>query len=160
LAENPDCATWFAAASLINGTISGIMRRLNHQFVRAMLVGLMLVVGLVQAQVSYFCGMMDAVMHDECCCADAGGEHMAVADIEPCCEKSVELFVDAVSDPAQTLLKSIEFESDVDPPHAWVSAVDVRPPALGITSLSGIKQTGIPDPVGSATYLTTQRLRI
>ena len=121
----------------------------------------MLIVGSVQAQVSYFCVMMDTVIHDDCCCADTGVDDMMVNDSdEPCCEKSVELTVDAAADQAQPQTKPIKFESDVDPPDIVTSAVEYSPQIMNRDSLSSVKRTAIHHAAGSATYLITQRLRI
>jgi len=136
------------------------MPRPSKQFVRAVLIGLMLIVGSVQAQVSYFCGMMDTVIHDDCCCADAGVDDMMVTDGEPCCERSVELTIDAATDQAQTKTKPIKFESDVDPPDIITSAVELAPQFLDYVPLSGVNHTRNSHTAGSATYLITQRLRI
>jgi hypothetical protein len=137
------------------------MPRPSKQFVRAVLIGLMLTVGSVQAQVSYFCGMMDEVIHDDCCCADAGVDDMMVADSgEPCCEKSIGLTIDVASDQVQQPSKSIKFESDVDPPEIITSAVEISPPIIYRASLSNVKRTANSRTTGSATYLITQRLRI
>ena len=137
------------------------MPRPSKQFVRAVLIGLMLTVGSVQAQVSYFCGMMDKVIHDDCCCADAGIDDMMVADSgEPCCEKSVSLTIDDATDQAQPQKKPIKFESDVDPPELIISAIEYSPQIMNRASLSNVKRTANPHTAGSATYLITQRLRI
>ena len=136
------------------------MLRPNKQFVRAILIGLMLVVGSVQAQVSYFCGMMDTVIHDDCCCGDSDVDEMIVSDGEPCCEKSVELAIDAATDQAQTKTKPVKFESDVDPPDTITSTVERSLQYLDNASLSGVNHTGISYTAGKATYLITQRLRI
>ncbi len=125
-----------------------------------MLLALMLVVGAVQAQTSYFCSMMDTVIHDGCCCADSDIDDMALTDSEPCCEKSVELSIDAASDQVQTSIKPIKFESDVDPPTTITSAVELSLQFLEGASISGVNLSGISYTAGSATYLITQRLRI
>jgi hypothetical protein len=137
------------------------MPRPNKQIVRIVLIGLMLILGSVQAQVSYYCGMMDAVIHDDCCCVDAGVDDMMVADSDgPCCEKSVELTIDAAPDQVQSQTKLIKFESDVDPPDIILSVVEHAPLMMNRASLSNVKRTAIRYTSGSATYLITQRLRI
>ena len=120
----------------------------------------MLVVGSIQAHVSYMCGMMDIVIHDDCCCADSEVDDMALTDSEPCCDKVVELGIDATSDQSQTSIKSIKFESDVDPPEAFASAIEHSLPSPGTISMSGASQPETFQTAGSATYLITQRLRI
>ncbi len=136
------------------------MPQLNKQFVRGVLIGVILIMGSVQAQVSYFCGMMDTVIHDDCCCADADIDDAMVTDGEPCCEKSVELNIDTATDQAQAKTKPIKFESDVDPPDVITPAVEHSLQFTKRASLSGFKHTGIFQTAGSATYLITQRLRI
>ena len=125
-----------------------------------MLIGLMLVVGSVQAQASYYCGMMDTVIHEDCCCADAGVDDMMVTDGEPCCEKSVALTIDSTADQVQSQTKPIKFESDVDPPDIFTSVVEYLPQTIYRASLSNVMRTAKSQSAGSATYLITQRLRI
>ena len=121
----------------------------------------MLIVGSVQAQVSYYCGMMDAVIYDDCCCTDVGVDDMMVADSDgPCCEKSVELTIDAATDQVQSQTKPIKFESDVDPPDIFTSVVEYLPQTTYRASLSNVMRTAKSHIAGSATYLITQRLRI
>jgi hypothetical protein len=125
-----------------------------------MLLALMLVLGSVQAHASYFCSMMDTVIHDGCCCADSDIDDMAFTDSEPCCEKSVDLGIDTASDQVQTSIKPIKFESDVDPPVAILPAVELAPHFLDSASISGFDHDGISCAAGSTTYLITQRLRL
>ncbi len=133
----------------------------SKQLVRAVLIGLMLIMGSVQADVSYFCGMMDMVIHDDCCCADAGMDDMMVANSDqPCCEKSVALSIDVTTDQAQSQVKPIKFESDVDPPDIITFAVEYSPQIMNRASKSSVRRTSILLTSGSATYLLTQRLRI
>ncbi len=136
------------------------MPRPNKQIVRSVLIGLILIVGSVQAHVSYNCEMMEAVIHVDCCCADSDVDDALITDSEPCCEKSVELIVDIATDQAQTTAKPIKFESDGDPPDA--AAVSLEPSAqpLGNASVSGVDHTWISPTAKVAIYLITQRLRI
>ncbi len=137
------------------------MPQASKQLVRAVLIGLMLIVGSVQADVSYLCGMMDTVIHDDCCCADAGMDDMMVANSDqPCCEKSVALSIDVATDQAQSQVKPIKFESDVDPPDIITFAVEYSPQIMNRASISSVRRTSILLTSGSATYLLTQRLRI
>lgn len=136
------------------------MLRRNKTFTRSMLLALMLVIGSVQAHASYFCSMMDTVIHDDCCCADSGIDDMAFTDREPCCEKSVELGIDAVSDQVQTSIKPIKFESDVDPPTADFCANDYSFELCYVVAISYLGQAEAIHSAGSTTYLITQRLRI
>jgi len=117
-------------------------------------------VGSVQAHVSYYCEMMEAVVHVDCCCADSGVDDALLTDSEPCCEKSLELIIDIATDQAQTTAKPIKFESDGDPPET--AAVFLEPSAqpLGNASVSGVDHTWIYPTAKVATYLITQRLRI
>ncbi len=125
-----------------------------------MLLALMLVVGSVQAHASYFCSMMDTVIHDDCCCADSEIDEMVLTDSEPCCEKSVELGIDAASDQVQTNITLIKFESDVDPPATISSAVELSLQLPDSASISGVNHNAISHTAGSTTYLITQRLRL
>ncbi len=132
----------------------------NKTFIRSMLLALMLVVGSVQAHASYFCSMMDTVIHDDCCCADSDIDEMAFTDSEPCCEKSVELGIDAASDQVQTNIKLIKFESDVDPPTADFCAIDYSFELCHVVAISYVGQAEAIHSAGSTTYLITQRLRL
>ena len=136
------------------------MLRPNRQFVRVVLIGLMLIIGSVQADVSYYCGMMDTVMHDDCCSMDGDADQMMVDDGKPCCEKSVDLVIDTAANLAQTTPNPIKFESDVDPPDVSVSIFSVPSvPPDRISAFIPRIETSV-RPHGSAIYLTTQRLRI
>ena len=136
------------------------MLRPNNQFIRSGLLALTLMVGSVQAQVSYSCGMMDMVIHDDCCCADFEYDDTQITDSEPCCEKTVELGVDTNSDQAQSTTKPIKFDSDVDPPDAAFYAFDYSLQLQDALAISGFEQTKTFQTTGSDTYLITQRLRI
>jgi len=136
------------------------MLRRNKTFTRSMLLALMLVIGSVQAHASYFCSMMDTVIHDDCCCADSGIDDMAFTDREPCCEKSIELGIDAASDQVQTNIKPIKFESDVDPPTAGFCAIDYSFELGHVVAIIYLGQAEAIHSAGSTTYLITLRLRI
>ena len=137
------------------------MLRPNKKIVRAVLISLMLIVGSVQAQVSYSCSMMDMVIHDDCCCADAGVDDMMVADIEePCCEKVVELSIDTSTDQVQQKNQQIKFKSDVDPPDIVASAVGYSLQFTYCASFPNVKRSANSYSAGNAIYLITQRLRI
>ena len=125
-----------------------------------MLLALMLVLGSVQAHASYFCSMMDTVIHDGCCCADSNIDDMAFMDSEPCCEKSVDLGIDATSDQVQTSIKPIKFESDVDPPTADYGAIEYSFELFHVAALSYLGRPETIHSAGSTTYLITQRLRL
>ncbi len=125
-----------------------------------MLLALMLVVGSVQAHASYFCSMMDTVIHDGCCCADSDIDEMVLTDSEPCCEISIGLAIDAVSDQVQTSIKPIQFESDVDTPTAALCATDYSFELCHVVAISYLSQAETINSAGSTIYLITQRLRI
>ncbi len=125
-----------------------------------MLLALMLVLGSVQAHASYFCSMMDTVIHDDCCCADSDIDDMAFMDGKPCCEKSVELGIDTTSDEAQTSIKPVKFESDVDPPTADLAGIDYSIECRRVVANLSFDQAETLHSAGSITYLITQRLRI
>ncbi len=132
----------------------------NKTFTRYLLPALMLVVASVQADASYFCSMMDTVILDDCCCADADFDEMAFTDSEPCCEKSVDLLIDTATDQAQPTTKPIKFESDIDPPDEFVFIASLSLASPDISSVSGAEFVPTLRTTGSATYLITQRLRI
>jgi len=125
-----------------------------------MLLALMLVVASVQANVSYYCSMMDTVMLDDCCCADSDIDEMALTDSEPCCETSVDLLIDTSVEQAQPTTNLIKFESDVDPPDDFVSVVSLFSASLDTLSVSSAEVVQTVCATSSATYLITQRLRI
>ena len=124
------------------------------------MISLVLILGSAQAQVSYYCEMMDTLLHDDCCCADSDVDDSMLSDSEPCCDKSVNLYVDTAADQVQTQTKSIKFESDVDPPDAIVFVILLSLASPDILSLSVASDAQFSHATGSATYLITQRLRI
>ena len=143
------------------------MLRLNRKPTQAALLGLMLIVGSVQADVSYFCGMMnsgmemtDAVMDDECCCADFDDQQMMADESDSCCEASVNLLVDAEANAAQVTPKPIKLESDVDPPDVLVPTFELLPLSTDTSVVSVCPVAASFSRNGSAIYLSTQRLRI
>ena len=94
-----------------------IMNR--RSIIRALV--LLLLVGPLQAQQVFACGMMDAVFLDDCCCEDHN--HCADSDsndvITPenqCCEVSIELGFNDEANCEVEVIKSVEIRSDVDPP--------------------------------------------
>ncbi len=116
--------------------------------------------GSVQAHVSYFCGIMETVVHDDCCCVDFDSDDMTLIEGEPCCEKSVGLVVDASTDQGPTTAKPIKFQSDVDPPDTSVFAVPLPLVSQEIPFVSSANYAETLHSTGSATYLITQRLRL
>ncbi len=127
------------------------MLRPNNQFIRSVLLALMLMVGSVQAQVSYSCGMMDMVIHDDCCCADFEYDDTQITDSKPCCEKTVELGVDANSDQAQSTTKPIKFDSDVDSPTAAFCVFDYSLQLQDAVEISCVDQGKTIQSAGSGT---------
>ncbi len=109
-------------------------------------------VGSVQAQVSYSCGMMDMVIHDDCCCADFEYDDTQITNSEPCCEKTVELGVDTNSDQAQRTTKPIKFDSDVDSPTAAFCAFYYLLQLQDAAEISCVDQAKTIQSAGSATY--------
>ena len=85
---------------------------------------------------------------------------MAADSDQPCCEKSVELSIDAATDQLQSSAKPIKFESDVDPPDIITFAVDSSTQIINRASISSVRRSSTLQTSGSATYLLTQRLRI
>ena len=85
---------------------------------------------------------------------------MAFMDGEPCCEKSVGLGIDTASDQAQSSVKPIKFESDVDPPATLAFVVELSPNFSGIAALSAANYDAVFCTTGRATYLITRRLRL
>lgn len=144
------------------------MRHRRPSGLRALLL-LLLAAGPLQAQTIYACAMMDAVVHDACCCEgpraeDDCGSPGCDATLEsgedPCCERSVEVIVDQEAGQDALTVKPTEVRSDVDPPPAIPFSSDalfppspIRTPGL-VHRLSGTGQSG------SDTWLLTQRLRI
>ncbi len=128
------------------------MLRPNKQLVRTVLIGLMLVVGSVQAQVSYSCGMMDMVIHDDCCCADFDYDDTQITNSEPCCEKTVKLGLDTNSDQAQSTSKPMKFDSDVDPPTAAFCASNYSLQLHDAVEVSCVDQAKTIQSAGSGTY--------
>ena len=124
------------------------------------MISLMLILGSAQAQVSYYCEMMDKLLHDGCCCADSDVDDSMPSDSEPCCDKSVNLYIDTAADQVQAQTKSIKFESDVDSPDAVVFVILLSLASPDILSLSVASDAQFSHTTGSATYPTTQRLRI
>jgi len=120
----------------------------------------MLIVGSVQAHVSYYCEMMEAVVHVDCCCADSDIDNGLLIDNEPCCEKSVELVIDNATDQAQNPIRLIKFESDSDPPDAAMAFFESSVRPFVTAPLSGVNHTWISPTAKIAIYRITHRLRI
>lgn len=136
------------------------MLRRNKIRMPVLMLGLVLMVGSVQAQVSYFCGMMDKVVHDSCCCHGMDSGDAMLTDAESCCDRAVILGVDSGADPAQPTAKPLKFESNADPPPSLISTTEVSFQPLQVLKTSGPATTVSRQHAGSATYLITRRLRI
>jgi hypothetical protein len=143
------------------------MLRLNRKSTQAVLLGLMLIVGSVQADVSYFCGVMnsgmemaDAVMDDACCCTDFDDQQIMADESDPCCDVSVNLLVEAEANAAQVTPKPIKLESDVDPPDVFAPTFEPLSLSTDTSVVSVCLVAASFSSNGSAIYLTTQRLRI
>lgn len=137
-----------------------IMRRRRDKTTHSILLALLLVVGSVQAQTSYLCGMMDKVIHDDCCCEDQNVDDVVLVDNEPCCDKSVNLVIETTTDQAQPTTKPVKFEADVDPPNLVAAVFEFVLQSHYSSSFFDANSTGADFTIGSATYLITQRLRI
>lgn len=142
------------------GLYSGEMIRPSKHTVRAILLGLMLIFGSVQADVTYFCGMMNTAMHGDVCCDEANVDHMMLDDNQPCCEKSVDLLVDTITGQVPAAAQAAKFESDADPPDVldFVFPITSLFPVTAVAYRSSSEEFLRVD--GSAIYLTTLRLRI
>ncbi len=126
------------------------------------LLAVMLIVAPLNAHVAFACNMMDTMFRGECCCEapDACLDSVCAEVLEkeraPCCERSVEI---GVAYEAQSVLKTIEVRSDVDPPPL-LAAIDYFVPARLSAFVAPIECHVLVRDYGSATYLATQRLRI
>ena len=136
------------------------MLRRNNQIIPPVPLALTLMVGSVQAQVSYFCSMMDTVIHNDCCCVDFEHDDTQITDSEPCCEETIELGVDTNSNQAHSTIKPNKFESDGDPPTGVFCTFNHSFQLQRAVAVSCFDQAETFQTAGSATYLITQRLRI
>ena len=138
--------------------------KLHHISVIRALVFLLLV-GPLQAQQVFACGMMDTTFFDDCCCedhnscADANCDDAITSENNQCCEESIELNFNKEANEELTVIKSVEIRSNVDPPPAITSTVEQLLEPIRFTESSYL-YTNPPDSLGSNTYLITQRLRI
>lgn len=144
------------------------MTRKNPSLIRTLLL-LVLVVGPLQAQSVFACPMMDEVMRGDCCCVghesnqdcpNATCEKAVNANPEPCCERSVEVSIDADARQEALIVTAVEVRSDVDPPPAIATSLDglFSPQSTVAICLEYHRSTLRHS--GSDTYLLTQRLRI
>lgn len=138
---------------------SNVMLNKSRKIRSTVVLALLLVVGPLQAQVLFDCGMM-GVMIEECCCDDLDGakdQSVARADVNPCCEQVVEVRADP---DAPDVVKPVEVRSDVDPPTSIVSCSFVLSPSVIVHHLNIQWDDHSQLASGRQTYLTTQRLRI
>jgi hypothetical protein len=139
----------------------------NPSFLRALLL-LILAIGPLQAQSVFACAMMDTVV-DDCCCDDhksddyckdsACGSTLQSGD-DPCCERSIEVHIDAEAAQNTSLVKLTDVRSDADPPQILVSSIDALSPSPPNLIHGNYRYLPVAGQSGSDTYLVTQRLRI
>lgn len=134
----------------------------RNTIIRALIF--LLLVGPLQAQQVFACGVMDAVFLDDCCCEDhnncGDSDHSdAITPENQCCEESIQLSFNDEANSDVGVIKSVEIRSDVDPPVAIVFADEPFVEPVRFTEIS-YHYTSPPDSQGSNTYLVTQRLRI
>lgn len=133
---------------------------------RSLALVFMLAAGSVHAQIAFACSVLDEIFYDQCCCddnetcTDSDCDEAFETNNKPCCQTSVALVVDDESDRSSAAIKPVEIRSDVDPPPATVSVVNVYEPAYRFPAFVGNRLTGPTYRPASNTYLITQRLRI
>lgn len=125
----------------------------------------LLLVGPLQAQQVFVCGMMDTIFLGDCCCedhnycADAGCSDAVTTENNQCCEESIELSFNIGANDEVNVIKSVEIRSNIDPPPIIVFAGEPLVEPIRFTETSYL-YTAFPDSPGSNIYLITQRLRI
>ena len=134
----------------------------RRSIIRALV--LLLLVGPLQAQQVFACGMMDEVFLDDCCCEDHNNcensdSSDALTPENQCCEESIQLSFNDEANSDLGVIKSVEIRSDVDPPVVIVFADELLVESVCFAVIS-YHYTSPPDSQGSNTYLVTQRLRI
>lgn len=134
----------------------------RRSFIQALVF--LLLVGPLQAQQIYSCGMMDAVFLDDCCCEDHNhcSESDSSDELTPknqCCEKSIQLTFNDDANSDVSIVKSVEVRSDVDPPAEVVIAEEQWEEPIPIKAIR-FHYIRLSDSQGSKTYLVTQRIRI
>jgi hypothetical protein len=143
------------------------MTRRNPSFLRALLL-LILAIGPLQAQSVFACAMMDTVVQDCCCddhksddyCKDSTCESTLQSGDAPCCERSIEVRVDAEAAQNVPLVKLTDVRSDADPPQVLVSSLDALFPPPPSLIHGNYRCLPVAGQSGPDTYLVTQRLRI
>ncbi len=139
------------------------MNIFRRSVVRALIF--LLLVGPLQVQQVFACGMMDATFLNDCCCeehnncADADCNDAIATENVPCCEEAVELNFSYQANGTLNVIKSIEIRLDVDLPPAVIFAVKQMVKPIRVT-VTGYQFLSFPSSPGSTTYLITQRIRI
>ena len=122
----------------------------------------LLLVGPLQAQQVFVCGMMDAIFADCCCennnCSPDSDSSDAITPENQCCEESIQLSINIDANSEIDVLKPVEIRSDVDPP-AEVGYATTQWAEPGHFTVTSNLYTNPPCSAGT-TYLITQRLRI
>ena len=135
----------------------------SRSFIQALVF--LILVGPLQAQQVFACGMMDATFYDDCCCEDLN--NCANADCSDaittvnnqCCEESIELTFYNEANEELIVIKSYEIRSNVDPPPAITSVFEQLVEPIRFIETRNLYSSP-PCYLGSNTYLITQRLRI
>lgn len=135
-----------------------LMKRRKPSFARALLL-LVVAVGPLQAQSIFACGMMDTIVHDECCCGEHDSAELASGE-SPCCEHSVEIGVDQEATQDASVAKPAKIDSDADPPRLPVFSSEILFAPEPLRAPPDFVTAPAAPPAASDTYLTTQRLRI
>ena len=134
---------------------------MNHKSIFRALVFLLLV-GPLQVQQVFACGMMDAIFVDCCCednnCSADSDSSNAIATENQCCEVSIQLSINIDANSEIDVIKPAEIRSDVDPPAEIVFATALWVEPIRFTDSSNLYST--PSYRAGTTYLITQRLRI
>lgn len=160
LAANYDLYQLKLNLSIRRLTLVNLHRR---SIIRALII--LLLVGPLQVQQVFACGMMDATFYDDCCCEDhnncanADCSDAITTENNTCCEESIELNFNNEANEELTVIKSVEIRSNVDPPPAIVFAVEPLVEPIRFLKTSDLYSSP-PYSLGSNTHLITQRLRI
>lgn len=130
-----------------------------------LLLTLLLALGPLQAQAAYACAMLDAVVHGDCCCGDAGPDDTGKAldapvGGDPCCERSVGVTIDGLGSPDTPALHAGEVRSGLDPPDAAIAPPVPFPTLARLAGPSRAALRGAATHTDTPLYLTTLRLRI
>ena len=141
------------------------MYRRKESFLRPLLLLLFLVVGPLQAQTVFACLTMDMVMNnaDNCKtnqdCVYMDFDDMLDLNQSPCFEQTMVLSFNQDLQKNIPIINSV-VESDVDPPQAISTILDLVFPPQIILAFVVSNRINFSGQSGSNTYLITQRLRI